>query len=425
MDNEKLLYKLILQFAFYTQGTSHLLDPHLVNISKNLKQGLDYNQLTPELIALSKTLTHLSTINDKSTDSNDDSGETLKKYFISKINELLNNTNVPIKFQSQCSLLKQRCRDGLEDLAFREIIDSALSLLLEIKNYSISEQQSLEAFLTEIPKRLNVLRQYNLQASNSNKISIKNRETLNNDIEQQVDNIKNSSAEAKELLSLQQNINFFLEEISSQLHKHKETEDSRQLDTQNQLDLLTQKLHDLETTTDSLRNNLKKAHGKALSDPLTGLSNRFAYDERIMLEYNRWSRYKMPLSIIIWDIDLFKLINDTYGHKAGDKTLVLVAQLISRNCRTTDFIARYGGEEFVMLLPNTSSEQALIPAEKIRSFIANSAFNHNGESIKLTISCGISEFSEGDTTDIVFERADKALYLSKEKGRNRCSVIDK
>ncbi len=71
-----------------------------------------------------------------------------------------NNTNVPIKFQSQCSQLKQRCRDGLDDLAFREIIDSALSLLLEIKNYSISEQQSLEAFLAEIPQRLNVLQQY-------------------------------------------------------------------------------------------------------------------------------------------------------------------------------------------------------------------------------------------------------------------------
>jgi diguanylate cyclase len=77
-----------------------------------------------------------------------------------------------------------------------------------------------------------------------------------------------------------------------------------------------------------------------------------------------------------------------------------------------------------MLLPNTSSKLALIPAEKIRSFIANSAFNHNGKSINLTISCGISEFTEGDNTDSVFERADKALYLCKKEGRNRCSIIN-
>lgn len=99
-----------------------------------------------------------------------------------------------------------------------------------------------------------------------------------------------------------------------------------------------------------------------------------------------------PLTVLIWDIDLFKLINDNFGHRAGDKTLALVAQLILNNCRETDFVARFGGEEFVMLLPNTNSEQAFILAEKIRSIIANSGFNHNGRAIKLTISCGISQF---------------------------------
>ena len=174
-----------------------------------------------------------------------------------------------------------------------------------------------------------------------------------------------------------------------------------------------------------MRNNLKVAHDKASRDPLTGLPNRLAYDERIALEQSRWLRYKSPLTLIIWDIDLFKLINDNFGHKAGDKTLTLVAQLIFNNCRETDFIARFGGEEFVMLLPNTLSEQAFILAEKIRTLISNSGFNYNGKSIKLTISCGISEFAEGDEFEAVFERADQALYQSKEQGRNKCSIINK
>jgi diguanylate cyclase len=188
---------------------------------------------------------------------------------------------------------------------------------------------------------------------------------------------------------------------------------------------MSNKLQELESEADSLRSNLKVGHDKALSDALTGLPNRMAYDDRIMIEYNRWRRYKSALSLIVWDIDLFKTINDTYGHKAGDKTLALVAQLLSTNCRETDFIARYGGEEFAMLLPNTTSAQALIVAEKIRPIIANSGFNYHGESIRLTISCGISQFADDDQQENAFERADQALYLSKEQGRNKCSVIDK
>jgi diguanylate cyclase len=263
----------------------------------------------------------------------------------------------------------------------------------------------------------------NVQSSNDQ--SIENREILSQAIDLQVDHMKNSTAEAKELTTLQQNINLYLQELSSQLHNHKETEDSRQIETQKQLNLMSEKLQDMEVEADSLRNNLKAAHDKALRDPLTGLPNRLAYDERIALEHSRWLRYKSPLTLIIWDIDHFKLINDNFGHKAGDKTLTLVAQLILNNCRETDFISRFGGEEFVMLLPNTDSEQSLKVAETIRSIIANSGFNHNGKSITLTISCGISEFSENDEFGTVFERADQALYNSKEQGRNMCSIINK
>ena len=183
-------------------------------------------------------------------------------------------------------------------------------------------------------------------------------------------------------------------------------------------------MHELDIEAETLRNNLKIARDKAQQDSLTGLPNRAAYDERSLIEYSRWYRYKNDLSIVIWDIDLFKVINDNFGHKAGDKTLSLVAQLILDNCRESDFIARFGGEEFVMLLPNTNSELALIIAEKIRLIISRSGFNYNGQSISLTISSGISEFSETDTLEAVFERADQALYQSKEQGRNRCTIIN-
>lgn len=423
LDSEKLLYKLILQFAIYTQGTNKFLDPHLTSISHSLKKGINYHKLNPELVSLSKTLAQISLAASPVKD-NVNSSDHSQQYFLNRLNQILEETDVPQKFKSQCMLLKQKTKGQLDEVAFKKVIDSAMSLLLNIREYVAAEQQEIGSFIAEIPKQLNQLEKQTLNVSKSNEESIENRETLNNAIEQQVDNIKSSAASANELSSLQENINRYVQELSSQFHQHKKTEDSRQLETQKQLILMSQKMQDLEIEADTLRSNLKVAHDKALNDPLTNLPNRLAFDERMKVEYNRWLRYKEPLTLLIWDIDLFKLINDTYGHKAGDKTLALVAQLISKNSRDTDFTARFGGEEFVMLMPNTRVEQAFQPAEKIRKIISDAGINHHGESIKLTISCGMSEFTEGDECEKVFDRADKALYISKEEGRNKCSILN-
>ena len=423
IESERLLYKLLLQFAVYTHGSNSSLDPHLLKISNDLKEGISYHELSPELLALSKTLAQIS-LPESGDNKPRFSDQSQQKYFINRLNKLLAESNIPLKFQKQCILLKQRSKGDLNEKSYKKIVDSALSLLLDIKDHAKNEQQDIESFLSDISIQLNSLEEHTLYVKNSNAQSIIIRENLSDDIDLQVEHIKHSAAEAKELSSLQKNISEHIHELSSQFHKHKETEDSRQLNTQNQLSLMAEKLEDMEVEADSLKRNLKVAHDIALRDPLTGLPNRLAYEEKVVLEYSRWRRYKAPLTVLIWDIDLFKHINDDFGHKAGDKTLTLVAQLILNNCRETDFVARFGGEEFVMLLPNTDSEQGFQVAETIRSIIANSGFNHNGQAIKLTISCGISQFSEGDEYEAVFERADQALYQSKEQGRNKCMIVN-
>ncbi|MGZ5575370.1 MAG: GGDEF domain-containing protein, partial [Methylobacter sp.] len=130
-----------------------------------------------------------------------------------------------------------------------------------------------------------------------------------------------------------------------------------------------------------------------------------------------------PLSLIIWDIDHFKTINDRYGHKAGDKVLLLIAKQLSDHSYTTDFISRFGGEEFTMLLPNTDSQSALSRANQLRQVIEKTGFNASGTSVAITISCGITEFIPDDTDEAAFERADQALYQAKQQGRNRCNVL--
>jgi len=420
---EKLLYKLVFQFSIYTLGSNKQLEPYLIQLNKSLKQGVNYQQLVPELISLSKTLAHLSK-QEVQKESRHDIPEQHCEYLISRVNELLIKTDIPPKFKKQYKVFQLKIQGASGVQTAKSIIDLGLSLLFKIKEHALSEQKAIENFLTDFSRQFILLGEEAQEVSQSNETVRENSLNLRKIIDSQVDNIKNSSANAEELSSLQQNITQHLQELRFQYQKHQAVEDNQFNESKQQFEEMSQKLQILEAETDLLRNNLKIAHDQALSDALTGLPNRMAYDDMIANEYSRWSRYKAPLALIIWDIDLFKLINDKFGHKAGDKTLALVALLLSKNCRKTDFVARYGGEEFVMLLPNTDSAQAFELAEKIRVMIGTSGFNYQGHSIKLTISCGVSQFSGEDQHGDVFNRADQALYLSKEQGRNKSSIID-
>ena len=157
-------------------------------------------------------------------------------------------------------------------------------------------------------------------------------------------------------------------------------------------------------------------------DPLTGIPNRLAYEEQFQQEFQRWKRFGNPLSFLIWDIDHFKKINDHYGHAAGDEVLRMVAQQINSRLRSTDFLARYGGEEFAMLLPGADIESAQQLADQIRLHIGECGFRYSDAHIPVTLSCGLSSFTPGDSLESVFQRADRALYQAKSMGRNRCRI---
>jgi len=158
----------------------------------------------------------------------------------------------------------------------------------------------------------------------------------------------------------------------------------------------------------------------AMVDVLTQIPNRLAYDQRLNEEHKRWRRFGQPVCIAAWDIDRFKQVNDVYGHKAGDKVLRIVAECLASRMRLTDFVARYGGEEFVMILVGTTLEAAVQVANEVRESVASLGFHFRGAPVSVTVSCGISEFREGDNLDDAFERADAALYRAKSGGRNIC-----
>ena len=122
------------------------------------------------------------------------------------------------------------------------------------------------------------------------------------------------------------------------------------------------------------------------------------------------------------DLDHFKLVNDNYGHLAGDKVLTLVAKILGKGVRGADLVTRYGGEEFVMILPRTTAAQAGEVMDKIRRHICKIPFNYRGKPINISMSFGVSEAIAGDSIERLFSRADTALYKAKENGRNNVCI---
>ena len=480
---ENLFCKTIIRLSLATTGLNKQLDPHLLSIREQLKNGLKTDQLKLELEKLSKALLTLEEPVPESarpnasllfefllqhfSDQKEDiqrieakyekNGYANSQYLIIAINDLIDSvrniepiaeltskiakpffnsvdseaisiqiqhllegTEIPLKFESQAEKLKQKLYDNT---SLADLLDETVILLFQIKKHFQTEQQDMAVFLAQLTEQLTDLGAKASGAKSVSESRAKKRNLLDDSVSSQMLELQNSSKNATELEPLKKIIHSRLEEISQQIMKQRTQEEIERDSTNQQLDFLTHKINVMERESSQLKNKLITAHQRATHDPLTGLPNRLAYDERFATELARWKRYKTSLSLLIWDIDFFKQINDTFGHKAGDKTLVLIARLLSQHCRETDFVSRFGGEEFTMLLSDTNAQAALQSANNIRQIIEKTAFNSNGEKISITISCGITQLTSDDSSESAFNRADEALYTAKNNGRNQCAII--
>ncbi|MGD8568998.1 MAG: GGDEF domain-containing protein [Gammaproteobacteria bacterium] len=179
---------------------------------------------------------------------------------------------------------------------------------------------------------------------------------------------------------------------------------------------------ELEKAYSQLQKKEAKIRELMLTDPLTELANRRHLDDRLADEIERSDRYGHKLAVIIADLDHFKSFNDEYGHLKGDDALKLFADVMVNNVRAVDFVARYGGEEFVIVMPETTADGATRLAERIRQSMAQREIN--GVSRKITSSFGVTMKRPGDEANDLVARADKALYQSKENGRNRVTFME-
>ena len=200
-----------------------------------------------------------------------------------------------------------------------------------------------------------------------------------------------------------------------EIEQMRQTVKKKQSSDNVKLDALAQQVH-------TLNSQLKQAHTESVTDSLTRIYNRKAFDRQIaeLVKINTVS--KSPFSLLMIDIDNFKNINDTYGHQTGDRVIMAIVNKCRQSIRGEDFFARYGGEEFIIILPGASLRNAVKKANHICKSVASTWYrlddDQDGQTLHVTISVGVSSYQKDDTTASVIQRTDKALYAAKHGGKN-------
>jgi diguanylate cyclase len=349
-------------------------------------------------------------------DSPEPSYSSVAKHIEDTLLGLLEDLSLPERHRPQAEAMRERLAHGLNWYELLPILDDLAVLMLAITD---SGQHEFEAYLKQLNERLEAFQGHLQVASDGHADSRDAARELDTQIREQVDGLQSSVQDAADLDSLKHVLESHLEGLLGTMDQHQQQRDQREQEVAARLKGLAERVANMEQEAQGYREHLEVQRQKALIDPLTGLPNRAAWSERLDHEVNAWHQQGNSLSLAMLDLDHFKRINDGYGHLAGDKVLKIIANVLRKRLRSSDFIARFGGEEFVLLMPNSSLTDALAAGEVLRAAIEACPFHFKGEPVTITVSMGVAQFLPGERSDLALKRADAALYRAKAAGRNQ------
>jgi diguanylate cyclase len=306
------------------------------------------------------------------------------------------------------------------DAAVASIVTRAADLIRDRTEQIARERRKTAEILAEVTKRLDEMTGYLTDSNHANRSRYEDTQTYNDTVMSQVRAITDEVSSARELSVLQSRVSARLERVAEHVGAFRALEELRLQEVNNRAESMRSRIAELERETGELHSKLDNEKQGARIDALTGIANRKAFEERIAREIAVRPGEVPATVMLLWDLDNFKAINDSYGHRAGDRVLQSVAACFIAAVRGNDFVARIGGEEFVMLLSGTKIAQAMLIANQIRTAVEALRFHFRGTPVRITVSCGVAELMEHDATDAAFDRADSALYRAKHSGKNLC-----
>jgi diguanylate cyclase len=409
-DLERSLRRMVGKLCTLGMGMAPTIDAELLKISRQSQNDAP----AAEIEDLMKSLLHAVTTNDQPRGRWNAS--------CSAVATLLERLSTGTTPDPAMQALAAEIKEVDSDDALAALLTRAAELARERADQLEKERATAAAMLTQVTQRLEDVATYLTGSKADWQTNQDATQALNSQVLREVHGLSKEANAATDLAPLQALIGTRLESISTHVHKFREKQEKLFHDQSSRAEKMTLRVAELERQTRDLSTSLEKERQRARLDVVTGVPNRAAFEERMTEELERWRRFKTPVSMLIWDIDRFKKINDTYGHRAGDRVLREVASCFAGRLRASDFVARIGGEEFCTLLVGTEAEAALRVANELREAVSNLKLLFHGTPVRVTVSCGLTTLRDTDTGDAtrIFDRADAALYRAKDAGRNLC-----
>jgi diguanylate cyclase len=306
------------------------------------------------------------------------------------------------------------------DASVAAVVARIADLVHEHSDILARDRLQAASVLAEVTKRLEEVARYLTESSDASQTRYADAQSHNESVMWQVHELTGEVSSATELNALQKLVSTRLERVTQEVCDFRAREENRLLESNGRAEQMRTRIQALEREAQDLNAKLLNEKQEARLDPMTGIANRKSFEERMTQDLGRVARAEGHVALLLWDIDNFKLINDTYGHRAGDRVLQNVAACFTAAARSGDFVARIGGEEFVLLIEGVALTEAVQIANKVRSSVEALRFHFRGSPVKVTVSCGVTGIEQNDSQEAAYDRADSALYRAKHGGKNLC-----
>ncbi len=349
-------------------------------------------------------------------------GKTLQSIFVGLISEF--DHDFGEEYSGRLAAIREKIERSAQIEDIVELRDDIITLA-QAYNQMINDERSLITdFISEIGDGLlEVERQY-LDTMTQTGHNHNENSKFNSLLENHVEDMKKSAQLSTTLAEFRGLVMSRLAAIRAALEEKRQSEVLRQERLKEEMESLNQNLSRMKKEVDQVHEKRKALEREILIDPLTGVANRRALRERLKSELYRYQRYHQFFSMLLFDVDHFKVINDEHGHWAGDRCLKEIIKRIKPILRETDFLGRWGGDEFMVIFPGTDLDSATAVAERLRKLIENTRFVYHKQEISFSVSIGVTEIRETDQSqEAVFNRVDKAMYKAKKTGRNMVAII--
>lgn len=365
----------------------------------------------------SVSLNKINKVNVDNLESNNLSNDqSAPKELLGRFNSILNTLVISPKHKASVNEIKSSLQGNVSNHVLMTKCLNVFDFIIEDLK---QERSTAKIFLSTLSETLaSIQASVNSTIAGCTESNVKN-DKINQELKDKITEMNIRINGVGSLTDMKVDVNEKLQQIAKTLEKKTKLEEQQRTILQDELNMMSAQVKELELKNQSFEERIQEQQAKSLQDALTKLGNRAAFDEHFAKEIAQYHRKEFDLAITVIDLDDFKRINDTYGHIAGDKTLQVIANTLTKVIDEDTFIGRYGGEEFVLIFSAIDKITVLKKLNILRKKVASLPFTFKNDRVSITLSIGVTLVEKDDNVHSAFERADAALYQAKKDGKNR------